>query len=276
MRLPDERVNHAARRRRVMCVLHFAFCIALSGCAARRLPLPSDPGSPLVDYAAIHARVASACRGVRTLEAVIALRGQAGAQRLSGRVRAGFERPDSMRLEGVAPFGPPAFLLAARRGTAVLLLPREDRVVTGEPAETILGALTGISLAPDDLQAILTGCVVPAPQATGGRLHAGGWATIDLEGGSTLYLRRAGDWQLRAATRDGWQVDYSAWQGTFPQTVRLRSGAGRVNVDMTATLSQIEANVGLDEAAFTIAVPPSAQPLTIDELRDAGPLGVQE
>jgi len=40
--------------------------------------------------------------------------GRAGRQKVRGRVVAGFARPASMRLEGVAPFGPPAFILVAR------------------------------------------------------------------------------------------------------------------------------------------------------------------
>jgi hypothetical protein len=43
----------------------------------------------------------------------------------------GFERPGSLRLEGVAPFGSPAFILAARAGRATLLLPRDNRVLSG-------------------------------------------------------------------------------------------------------------------------------------------------
>jgi hypothetical protein len=201
------------------------------------------------------------------------LRGRAGERRLSGRLVAGFERPDSMRLEAVAPFGPPVFILVARGEQAVLLLQRDDRVVNGETAEAILGALTGIELAPADLQAILTGCVVSSPKPVGGRLHANGWASIDLEGGATMYLRRLGTWQLRAARRDGWEVEYPAWQGTFPQAIRLRSAGEPARVDMTATLTQLEVNVDVDPAAFSVNVPPVASPLGLDELREAGPLG---
>jgi hypothetical protein len=88
-----------------------------------------------------------------------------------------------------------------------------------------------------------------------------------------MYLRQAGAWQIRAARRDRWQVDYPAWQGTFPQVVRLQSDNRSVTVDMTATLAQVQANVDIDPAAFTISVPASARPLTIEELRAAGPLG---
>jgi hypothetical protein len=178
-----------------------------------------------------------------------------------------------MRLEAVAPFGPPGFILATRGERAVLLLPRDERVVRGESADAILGALTGVTLAPADLLAILTGCIVPDAKAVGGRLHANEWASIDLEGGATMYLQRMGAWRVRAARRGGWEVDYPAWQGAFPQTIRLRSVNEPANVDMTATLTQIEVNVDVNPAAFTIEVPASVSPLGLDELRQAGPLG---
>ena len=178
-----------------------------------------------------------------------------------------------MRLEAVAPFGPPGFILATRGEQAMLLLPRDERVVRGESAEAILGALTGVTLAPADLLAILTGCIVPDAKAVGGRLHANEWASIDLEGGATMYLQRMGAWRVRAGRRNGWEVDYPAWQGAFPQTIRLRSATEPANVDMTTTLAQIEVNVDVDAAAFTVDVPAGASPLSLDELRQAGPLG---
>ncbi|HLG58217.1 MAG TPA: hypothetical protein VI485_22925 [Vicinamibacterales bacterium] len=209
------------------------------------------------------------------MTAVLGLRGRAGGQRLSGRVIAGFEPPASMRLEAVAPFGQPGFILAAQGGTAVLLLPRESRVVRGQAAEAILGALIGVSLAPADLQAILTGCVVPNPTPTAGRLHSNGWASITLDGGAEIYLRRTPMWEVKAARRDGWQIEYPAWQGRFPPAARLLSDAQSVNVDLTATISQLEANIDLDAKAFSVDVPSDARPLTIEELRDSGPLRSQ-
>ena len=43
-------------------------------------------------------------------------------------------------------------------------------------------------------------------------------------------------------------------------------------MDLTARLSQIETNVDLEKAAFTVDVPRGALPITLEELRDAGPL----
>lgn len=245
--------------------------VLVSGCAAR-LTLPSDPGTALPDFAQVHAQVSESCRGVRTLTAELALSGRAGDDRLRGRVHAGFERPASMRLEGVAPFGPPAFILAARDGMAVLLLPRDSRVLRGARPDEVLGALTGIALSPADLMAILTGCVLAAPEPVEGRMHANGWASIDLKGGATLYLRRVGTaWQPRAAKRSGWQIEYPLWQSQFPQTVSLRSDQAPL-VDLSATVTQLEANTEIDRQAFAVDVPASASDLSLEELREAGPL----
>ena len=249
-------------------VLGFGFI----ACAAHRLALPTDSGTPLPDFNTIHSQVSPACAGVRTLTAELSLAGRAGSQKLRGRVVAGFATPSSMRLEGVAPFGPPAFILAARGDTAVLLLPRDSRVLRGARPEEILGALTGVALRPADLLAILSGCVEPAPQAADGRLHPGGWVSIDLTGGATVYLKKQGSrWLVRAARRSGWQIEYPVWNAAFPQTVRLQSEGG-VMVDLTATLSQVETNIDLDNSAFSVNAPSDAQPITIEELRQNGPL----
>jgi hypothetical protein len=255
--------------------------VLLASCAApKAIVLPSDQGAPFPDFAAVHNQLAAACSGVRTATMELGLSGRVGEERLRGRVIAGFERPSSMHLEGVAPFGGPVFILAARNGSATLLLPRDARIVRNAAPEAILEQLTGVSLAPADLQAVFTGCVLPAPKATAGRMHAGGWTSIDIESAdasaprtATLFLRRVGaDWQLRAARRDRWQIEYTAWQGQFPQTVRLTSMTTTVPVDLRSSLSQIETNRDLDAAAFTLEEPPGVTPISLGELRQAGPL----
>jgi hypothetical protein len=181
-----------------------------------------------------------------------------------------------MRLEGVAPFGAPIFILAARDGSAVLLMPRAEQVLRKAAPEAILEALTGVSLGPADLQAVFTGCVLPAPRPTAGSLHAGGWASIGVESpgaasAATLFLKRVGgQWQVRAARRGRWQIEYPVWQATFPQSVRLTATAP--DVDLTASLSQIETNRDLEPAAFTVDVPSRVTEISLEELRASGPL----
>ena len=213
---------------------------------------------------------------MRTFTAELSLAGKAGTERLRGRVVAGFEAPASMRLEGVAPFGAPAFILvtgpAVAEGRAVLVLPRDGRVLRDVNADDVLGALTGVSLGPADLHAILTGCVQAAPTAVSGRLYGGGWASIDLDGGASVFLRSVSNaWQVRAARLRGWQVEYGAWSGSFPRTVILRAQAPVV-VDLTAQVSQVESNVAIRPDAFIVEASPGAVPITLDDLRESGPL----
>ena len=240
------------------------------------MSLPTDPGAPLPDFADIHRQTSAACTGVRTLTAELGLSGRAGDRALRGRAIVGFERPASIRLEGVAPFGPPAFVLAGRGAEATLLLPRDNRVLRNARTEDVLGALTGVALGAADLMAVLTGCVTANPTPSGGRLHQNGWASIDLTGGAMLFLERVGPgWQARAARRPGWQIEYPVWQASFPGAVRLRSLDPTIPVDLTAQVSQLETNVSVDPAAFTVAVPEGILSMTIEELREAGPLRAQ-
>lgn len=245
--------------------------VLLSACATRTVRLPTDVGTPLLDHEQVLTALTASCRGVRTMTAELGLSGRADGEGVNGRAIAGFERPSSMRLEGVGPFGQVGFILATRGDDAVLLLPREERVVRGARAEEILGRLTGVALAPADLLAVLTGCVVPAPTSVAGRTHGNGWVSLTLEGGATLYARRtASGWQPQAASRDGWKIEYRHGQSTFPAAVRLLSMDPAV--DLTATLSQVESNVALDAAAFRVEVPRDTIAITVDELRGVGAL----
>src|SRR5262249_1359115 len=102
-------VTRERRSRTDLLFVHLVLAALAGGCAARGVRLPSDTGTPFPDAAAVHASASHACASVMTLSAELGLSGHAGRQRLRGRALAGFAAPDSMRLEGVAPFGAPAF-----------------------------------------------------------------------------------------------------------------------------------------------------------------------
>jgi hypothetical protein len=63
-------------------------------------------------------------------------------------------------------------------------------------------------------------------------------------------------------------VEFPVWAGTFPSEIRLRSA----DTDLVVQVRQVEANIALAPAVFTVAVPPGARPVTLDEIRRAGTL----
>ena len=260
---------------RVLCSL-LPFLV---GCAASRLSLPEGPGTPFPDYAPLFETAVSECRRVRTLQAMIGLRGHGGGATFNGRVRAGLAAPGSVRLEGLAPFGAPGFYLVARPGEATLWLTREARVLRDVPAADMLASLIGVPFGPEDLRAVLTGCLVPDPQPIAGRSY-GDWVVVDLDGGAVAYLRPvAGAYHLTAGTRDGLTIEYGEFRRRIPRWVRVRSvptnasGVARLPTDLTATLSQVSLNVEIPDAVFSLdELPADVVPMTLEGLRRAGPL----
>jgi hypothetical protein len=88
-----------------------------------------------------------------------------------------------------------------------------------------------------------------------------------------VYLEREGaQWRLRAGRHREWQIEYPSWEGAFPSAVRLISLRPGVDVDLTASVSQLETNVQIEETAFKLDVPSGARELSLAELRRAGPL----
>ncbi len=251
--------------------------LLVPACAPRPFTLPTGPGTPRADYASIFRDATATCRDTRTLTAELTLSGRAGRQKLRGRVIAGLA-PGALRLEGVASFGAPLFVLVARDGQGTLLLPRERRVLASAPPADILRALAGVAFTPDDLRLLLAGCVKAAPAPIGGRAYGSEWIVVDLEGGGTAYLRRRADrWHVAAGTHPPVIVEYRNFVNMAPRAVRVRSvpdaGARQPDADLSVTLRQIDINGEIDSRAFVLDLPPDATPLTIEELRERGPLG---
>ena len=241
-----------------------------AGCAARLPPRPGGTASPSADAAAHFAAATRQCEGLRTLTTELGLSGRAGDERLRGRVITGLARVGSARLEGVAPFGAPVFILAARAERATLLLPRERRVLDDTPVAEVIGRLTGLALGADDLLEALAGCP-GAGDISNGRVWPGGWAAVDTADGRTVFLRQqSGAWQVAAIDGGGWRADYRLVQGGFAREVRLRADDGRV--DLVAALQQLEVNTTIDDAAFEVEIPPGTEAMTLDELRSVAPL----
>jgi hypothetical protein len=244
--------------------------IGLAACGQPRVTLPGGTGTPAPDFAPAYAQARAACDSVRTLQAELGLSGRAAGQRMRGRVLAGLV-PDALRLEGVAPFGAPVFILVAAGPRGTLLLSRERRVVQDAAPEDILNALVGIRLGPDDLRAMLGGCVRAAAESTGARAYGTDWLAVDLAAGGTVYLRRIGNaWRIVAGRYGGLEIDYAAFQGDRPSEVVLRG----TDLSLALALNGVEVNGDLPlDQLVALKIPDGVAPLSLEQLRRAGPLG---
>ena len=246
------------------------------GCATspRRLRLPQGPGSPLRAYVGMFEEATTECRRITTMEVVLAIRGQSGDSRIRGRVRAALARPASMRLEGVAHFGPPGFVLVAAPGQAVLVLPRERQVVTDEDPGQLLAALTGLTLDADDLRAVLTGCVMFNARPIRGRVYSDGWMVVEVEQGGSVYLRTVDDeLTVVAGARPGLLIEYFDHVRGLPRRVEVRTTATTPMTELTVTMSQVSFNIDLNPAVFIPEVSEDHVPITLEQLhRGTGPL----
>ena len=245
---------------------------ALSACAGKRVTLPTGPGTPFPDAGTAYEAAIKDCRSVRTIRATLGLSGRAGSTSLRGNVDAGFEAPEKIRLEGRHPLGRPVFILASPGPQTTLYMPRENRVMQNASATDIVEALVGLRLAPHDLRTLVSGCGFEVGQSSDGRQYGDGLVAVTA-GGATTYMRQEqGRWQVVGSTRPPLSVLYSDFASGRPSTLRLRAG-GTPAADVTVRLSDVNINVPLESEVFAVDVPAGAQPLTIEELRRAGPLG---
>jgi hypothetical protein len=255
-------------------VILLSLAASLPACAPKRIELPTGTGTPYAEAARVYAEAVNECRGVRTMQATLGLSGRAGATALRGNVDAGFEAPDRIRLEGRHPLGRPVFILVAGGGRSTLYMPRDDRVLRDVPPESIVEALVGVSLAPGELRSLVSGCGFGVAETAQGREYRAGYVAVDTAG-STTYLRREQNaWRVVAATRPPLTVLYSGFANGRATTLRVVS-TGTPKADLTVRLSDVNLNVPMEEAVFAVDVPQRAQPLTLEELRRAGPLGGQ-
>lgn len=255
-----------------------ALCLATASCAPRLVTLPSGAGSAYPDYARPYELATEGCRGVRSMVAVLSISGKAGNHRLRAKLDAGFEAPARVRLEFPAP-GKPIFVYVAIGEDATLVLPREGRVLRGAPPAATLEALAGVAIGPEDLRTIVAGCGFATGPATAGRSFDSAWVAVD-SGGATSWLQEVnGAWRMTASVRGSVEVRYADFQVGRPATIRLRAVPGRGDgqastvTDLTIRLSQVDINEPLGADAFHVEVAPDATPMTLEQLREAGPLG---
>ena len=254
--------------------------LAVSACATRTFTPPTPGGAPAPEGVAQFRQAIAPCAGITGLTAEAGLSGRVAGARARGRLHLGLSKAGGLRIEGVAPFGAPVFILAGTADKATLVLPRDQRVVANTPARDLVDALAGIALEPRELLELITGCLgfqdaVPE----GGARQAGRALTwVRTEPGVEVWLDTARTAPVIVAVRRGpLLVDYPQRASGQPQTIHLvQQEAGQPRVaDLTLRLSGVEINAALPPAAFEVEAPAGAQPMTLEELRRSGPLGAR-
>ena len=250
--------------------------LLLASCAStipKDIRIPSGQSTPIDDYSAIWDEASQGCRGVSRLEFFGSFRGRVGDRTLRRtRLRAATAIPGALRLEGLAPFGAPAFVLVARPEEAVLLLPRERQFVQNESARDILHALTGLALGPDEIRSLLTGCVVPEGEAISGRSYGSRWVSISLSGDANVYVEHVNtEWLIVFGTHRNLVVEYSGHINGLPRSVRVQAGTEPERADLTVDLAQLRVNTQFAPEVFVPVVPDDFGPITLDELRSHPP-----
>jgi len=250
-----------------------AFALVLvvlaGGCAARRFSIPTGPGAPVPDAAAIWSEVTSGCDAVRWYSSNIHLSGgRSGGPSLSGiSVFTGFDRTGRLRLEGNAA-GRRVFTLAGTADRATLYLPREREVII-DRTDVILEALTDVPITSTRLLATLTGCLPGTPAMTGATRY-GDVVRLETTDGR-LFVERAGNvWRPRATVTDAIEVDYRQFLGGWPSELVLWTAAGVTpEARLHMRLDNVQINsFTMDDRAFTVEeVPGDAIPVSLDELR---------
>lgn len=239
------------------------------------MKLPAGPGTAATDVVDALTQATSSCHSIRTLTAEVAASGKSSGQRFRVRLSVGVAEPASARLEAVAPFGPPIFILAAINDEATLLLPRDDRVLQHARSIDVLEAVAGVPLSAAELRLVLTGCASEVLRPEGLALGPD-WRVVHERAGDALYLHRSGPaqpWQLVVIVRATGRIEYRDHLNGLPRTIRMTNTArdGGADFDVTLALSQLETNVPLGAEVFRVDIPRTAQPITLDELRHARP-----
>lgn len=264
------RVAASARGPRILPALLLA---VIAACAPKvRLDLPPGAGTPIRDLSAAERDARASCQSHDAVTADLRLSGRIDGERVRGTLQVGVTR-DAMRLEGLAPFGAPVFVLAAQPGDALLLLPRETAVARGTSATELLDAVVGVALSSSDLLAIVSGCGLADWKVTGGSTFGGTWTRLDLDQDRALWLRASGNGPplLMAAEDDRWRIEYTRATAGWPTAIRLRrsrqTGEGVPQTDAVFAVDSPEALAGLPEGALRVEVPQGARQLSLADLR---------
>lgn len=254
--------------RRYVRGLIAASLLAGAACAPKvGIVLPPGEGTPLTDITEASSAARASCDAPAALTADLRVSGRIDGERVRGTLQVGVSA-DSLRLEGLAPFGAPVFVVAARPGTAVLLLPREQAVARGASADALLDAVVGVALTPADLRAIVSGCGLADWTPVRGVTFGAEWTRLEDADGRRLWLQTTAGAAPRVVSAEDprWRIDYTRSGPGWPTAIRLRGRDDR-GTDAVFAVDAPERLEQLPAEALTLDVPPGTREVTLADLR---------
>ena len=248
-----------------------AILTCTSACASALFVPPVGPGEPAPGAAAAWAEATRVCGGVTTYKASLRVSGHIGGERLPTTIDiATGATATGIRLEGRAA-DRKIFLLAGTADEATLYLDDGHRSATGRP-EDLTDALMGVKLGPGRWLALLTGCVAAPPDFISGARY-GANLGVTTPGGRVFLARENGVWRNVHGEFDGLVVTYRRFSSAFPDEWRLKSEPGRdPSIELSVRVDDIASGQPIAPSVFTLALPDDVTPMTLDDLRQSGPL----
>ena len=248
------------------------------------MKLPSGPGAPAPDARDVaRRRRPAACRGMsHASPRKSRVSGSVGGAASAGVCSPASRRPASARLEAVAPFGQPVFILVARPATTRRCCCRATTACssTAGPA-TCSKRWPACRSTPPICDRVLTGCA-PAP-ATDARTRArrrlarrrcrSRRRRLPAPRDERTVAARGGDRRGRTR-RPAWRAEYGDFQDGLPRAHPARSSAPAADAfDLRLALSQVELNVPLGAEAFRVQIPRPPRRSRSTNCSRSGPLG---
>ena len=243
-----------------------AACVSLVSCGGRSMFVPpAGPGAAAPDAQTAWDEATKDCRNVDRVVSSLRVSGRIGGTRVpSINIDAAVALNQSIYLSAVAS-GRPVFLLVGTPARATLWLRTEDRAVTAAPAE-ILRALIGVSLSPDDLLGVLSGCVSREASFKDAQRH-GATLAVQLANGQAFLEQRAGQWQVRAFESSSYSVEFIPPGRSIPQETWVWSVGGATSASLHLKMEEREPNGTLPPDIFRVpAGAQAAAPMTLEEL----------
>jgi hypothetical protein len=236
---------------------------------------PAGPGTAAPEGERALADAVEACRDVTSITAIMRLRGRLGDRRVPSVTLRGAATIDGHVRLLLSAAGSTRFVVSGRGGTATLYLHDDNRTLTA-PAGDIVEALMGMRIGPVRLLRVLSGCITTDPAYRSAE-RLGDLLRVQTADAQLFLASAGGRWQTIWGRFDELNVEYRGYASGAPTQVLLGTDATHdPRVQLQLTIDERTINETLAPEAFDYRPPPGATPMTLEELKQAGPLGRQK